>query len=1034
MRGNSAAASLKAMAIYHLATKPVGRASGRSAVAAAAYRSGTKLWSEREGTTHDFRPRGGVVHTEIVLPDGAADATGAVAAWAGDREALWNRAEAAERRSDARVAREWELALPHELDADQRLALVREFAGALSRRYGVAVDVAIHAPSGDGDIRNHHAHLLATTRRVGPDGFGPKAEIEWEETRLQASSLPGVRDQLREVRLAWEEIANTHLARAGHDARIDHRSHSARGLTLEPTDHVGVHATGIGRRGGQVARNRYEVEAAARNRVLLLSGGDDAIAVITGEKSVFDERDVRRTVRRYLGASDEVDGVVAGVMASRSLVRLTPGERDETGRVLALPRFTSRVMLNLERDMVAAAERLHSDRSDPVSSRRIEKTLRANSSLSDEQRDAVRHAVEPKRIAAVVGLAGAGKTTMLRVARGAWAGQGRRVVGAALAGKAAEGLGVAAGIESRTLASWERRWALGRERLARGDVMVLDEAGMVGSVQLKRVVDAVEEAGAKLVLVGDPAQLQPIAAGAAFRAIAERIGFVEMSEVRRQDADWQRTAAVDFARLRTNEALIAYRDRGGVQMVASRDRALAQAVTDYLADERLSPDKTRLLLAYRRADVAALNEEIREHHKRDGRLAGEARFKTLDGVRGFAPGDRVLFRETRDGFKNGWLGTVEKAGTDALTVRLDGGDSRRVTVEAKTYDAIDHGYATTIHKAQGATVDRAFVVASGLMDRHLAYVAMTRHREGATLYAGADEFRDFDQLSAGLSRAETKETTLDYAARRGLGDGHGTLDGPPLVEARMQVMFETVARFEQAEGETARDRVRHLPELRDRRALLLAAGTRIYREPELAVERLVAHVEASRRERPEDLADGIAARPERFGALKGRAGALVLGAARRDRREALEAVRELAVEARLYARADQNLWPRALGEERARRVAMMVEVPSLSARTRQVLEDAETAFVKSDAAYRGSVLRAFEGREGAEIAAFASAVERRFGDVLNAPPERLNERVAAPDRTKLEGARRLMIAAQRFAREPSLALDRAQARTRHISR
>src|SRR5690606_11515076 len=154
--------------------KPVSRASGRSAVASAAYRSGEKLTNERDGITHDFSRKQGVEHAEIVLPEGVN------ADWARDRSALWNAAEAAESRKDARVAREFEIALPHELSAEQRLELTREFAQDLADRYGAAVDFAIRQPHDASDIRNHHAHLLMTTRRVEAKGLGDKTYIEWK--------------------------------------------------------------------------------------------------------------------------------------------------------------------------------------------------------------------------------------------------------------------------------------------------------------------------------------------------------------------------------------------------------------------------------------------------------------------------------------------------------------------------------------------------------------------------------------------------------------------------------------------------------------------------------------------------------------------------------------------------------------------------------------------------------------------------------------------------------------------------------------
>ena len=226
------------MAIYHLSMKPVSRASGRSAVASMAYRAGEKLTNERDGITHDYTAKQGVEHAEIVLPEGVN------AEWAKDRSDLWNAAEASEKRRDARVAREIEVALPHELSAEQRLELTREFAQGLADRYGVAVDFAIHSPHGHTDIRNHHAHIMMTTRKLGPGGLGDKSELELENKRLVALGLPTSHEQLRDIRIGWEERTNEHLARAGLEMRIDHRSHQERGLEIEPTQHVGVHARG----------------------------------------------------------------------------------------------------------------------------------------------------------------------------------------------------------------------------------------------------------------------------------------------------------------------------------------------------------------------------------------------------------------------------------------------------------------------------------------------------------------------------------------------------------------------------------------------------------------------------------------------------------------------------------------------------------------------------------------------------------------------------------------------------------------------
>lgn len=768
------------MAIYHASMKPVSRASGRSAVASAAYRAGERLTNERDGLTHDFTRKQGVEHVEIVLPEGVSTE------WAKDRQALWNAAEFAENRKDARVAREIEIGLPHELTAEQRLELTRAFAQDLANRYGGAVDFAIHQPHDASDVRNHHAHLLMTTRQVTEEGLGEKTHIEWKNVRLLNEGLPTTQMQLRDIRQSWEQHANEHLAMAGLDVRIDHRSHQERGLELEPTEHMGVHATQMQRRGLDVSRTRLDAEAAQRNAELIREKPEQVLAIVTNEKSVFDRHDIARTLHRYINDDAQTfQNAFATVMASPALVELQSERTNpETGEV-ELARYSTREMVEMESGMAASATRLHEAQTHGVDRQHVDRAIErqdaaiqqsagdATARLSDEQRRAIEHITGPERIAAVVGYAGAGKSTMLAAAREAWEAQGYTVHGAALSGKAAEGLEESSGIQSRTFASYEYRWQnpLGGDRsstLGRGDVFVIDEAGMIGSRQLSRFVTEAEQRGAKIVLVGDHEQLQAIGAGAPFRAIAEQIGHAELSEIRRQRVDWQREASVDFATHRTAEGLAAYRDNGSIRLSETRDEARGEIVRDYLADRDERPEGTRVAMAHRRADVRAINDAIRSALQERGELAkagessvpgegsdaGALTFPTNDGKREFAPGDRIVFLENnRDlGVKNGMLGTVERveAGRPGagpmIVAQLDGpggkgrGDS--ISVPTNDYRAFDHGYATTIHKNQGATVDRAFVMASGTMDRHLTYVAMTRHRDGAQLYAGMDEFTD----------------------------------------------------------------------------------------------------------------------------------------------------------------------------------------------------------------------------------------------------------------------------------------------------
>jgi hypothetical protein len=221
-----------AMASYHLSAKTISRSHGRSATGAAAYRSGARIADERTGVLHDYRRRRGVEAAFLLLPANAPD-------WASDRARLWNAAEQAETRKNSTVAREFEIALPAELDAEQRQRLAADFARELVARHGCAADVAIHRPGRAGDSRNHHAHILLTTRRLTAAGFT-------EKTRELDDLKSG---EIGRWRARFAEVQNARLREAGVEARVDHRSLEAQAIDREATIHLGPAATALERRG-----------------------------------------------------------------------------------------------------------------------------------------------------------------------------------------------------------------------------------------------------------------------------------------------------------------------------------------------------------------------------------------------------------------------------------------------------------------------------------------------------------------------------------------------------------------------------------------------------------------------------------------------------------------------------------------------------------------------------------------------------------------------------------------------------------------
>ncbi|MDB5704685.1 MAG: traA3 [Sphingomonas bacterium] len=728
------------MAIYHFSVKVISRASGRSAVAAAAYRAGDRLHDERLARDHDFTSKSGVVHSEVLLPENAPDE------WH-DRERLWNDVEAFEKRKDAQLSREVEFAIPREMTQSQGIELARDFVAAEFVDRGMVADLNVHWDIGADGLANPHAHVMLTMREVGEDGFGAKVR-DWNRT-----------DLVEQWRERWAEHVNSRLAELDIDARIDHRSLEAQGVDLEPQDKIGPAAQRMGERDLESERIEDHREIARRNGERIIAEPRVALDAITHQQATFTRRDMAMFIHRHSDGKEQFDAATSAVHGSPDLVALGKDGRGEN-------RFTSREMIDAEQRMQRAAEMMAERERHRVSGSGREGALARAAErgldLSGEQRAAFDHVTDGRGLSVVVGYAGTGKSAMLGVAREAWESAGLNVRGAALSGIAAEGLENGSGIGSRTIASMEHGWAQGRDLLTARDVLVIDEAGMVGTRLMERVLSHAADAGAKIVLVGDPQQLQSIEAGAAFRSIHERHGGVEITEVRRQRVDWQRDATRHLATGRTGEAIRDYGEHGMVHPAATREDARGDLIDRWDRQRQANPGDTRIILTHTNDEVRDLNGAARGRMRDAGELGDDVLVKAERGERHFASGDRVMFlrNERGLGVKNGTLGTIEQVSAQSMAVRTD--DGRSVAFDTKDYAHVDHGYAATIHKAQGMTVDRAHVLATPGMDAHGSYVALSRHRDGVELHFGRDDFADQGKLVRTLSRERAKDMASDY--------------------------------------------------------------------------------------------------------------------------------------------------------------------------------------------------------------------------------------------------------------------------------
>ena len=470
--------------------------------------------------------------------------------------------------------------------------------------------------------------------------------------------------------------------------------------------------------------------------------------ILNRHKEYFTRRDVIRKLTDHISDPFEVGNAIDTVLKSPKIVKVQPDDKSDSKTL-----YTTRDMIAVKASIWQCADSLAQSKGKAIAKRHINDAVKSQnnnlhakfgSTLSEQQERAICHCLKPEHLSAVVGLAGAGKSTMLSAVKQAYECSGYNVRGAALSGKAADGLESASGIECRTLASLELSWKNGYGKLTNKDVLIIDEAGMVASRQLLRILNEVKDSGARIILVGDPEQLQPINAGTPFKEIVNQIGAARLSEIHRQTEDWQKQASFDLAEGRIEQALDAYEVRGHVKSLPNTQAAIVNLVEDYLLDVEINgANSSRLALAHRRKDVHAINQAIRVARCASGELSDECLYDTTYGKRAFSVGDRLVFtRNDRDlGVRNGLFGMVQSVSKDRITVLLDADgdqDRRFVSINPNLYPHFDHGYASTIHRSQGATIDRTFVLGSKGLDQHLTYVAMTRHKRGAKLYGDRD--------------------------------------------------------------------------------------------------------------------------------------------------------------------------------------------------------------------------------------------------------------------------------------------------------
>lgn len=768
---------IRSMAIQFARMRIITRSNGGNAVRSAAYNARTNSHSERTGESFYFTHRDGHVHHELILPEDTPEHLT-------DANALWNAAQAAEKRINSQEAKELLLALPAdpEVSDQMRAEMVRGFLQETFGRAKLAMQVDIHSPH-EGDT-NHHAHVLISTRELGAGGFGPKVRA------LNGQFARGQMIDGERWGALWRDYQNSYFADRDLDLRVD-------AISPVPGEHIGP----------QRMRTDADVEAIGRNaerskiaRDLMQDPGQ-ILDQLTRHQSVFSAQDLNRVIDQYGFEEAEAADIFTRVLRDERLLFSI----DDHGELDA--RFTTTDIRDVEAKTMALAGALRDETAQetkPTQAADLTQTY----GLSDEQAGAVSTILSTPGLAMLRGRAGTGKSFALSALRAELAAQGRDVVGLAPTNIVAASLRDDGFERASTVASFLFRAANGKLTLTPGSQLIVDEAAMLDSRSLNGLLEIAYANKASVLLVGDDGQLSPIERGGLFKTLAARYGTIDLEDVRRQNEDWARDATQAFARGDMKFGLQAYAQRGAIHASKTQSDAKQSLIEKWSKDVDQNPNADRFIFARLNKDVDALNAAARAHLRARGDLQGpDIRVTTKDGAYDFALGDRVLFTQTdkRSGLMNGAGGLITEISADHMVIN-DQGRERLVTFAQ--FNGVRHGYAGTIYKGQGRTVDHAYVLHDRDWGRSSAYVAMSRHRDRADLFV-AGRFGYVDVLARRLRRDDRKIASLDIIASdpdapgkafeynaEGLVDNHARY----LKEVRKARRVSQTARFEQRYG------------------------------------------------------------------------------------------------------------------------------------------------------------------------------------------------------------------------------------------
>ncbi len=801
----------------------VNRRSGRSSALACGYITATKQTDERTGVTRDYRNKiANVTHAGHIAPDDAPRWAKSHDVWNilerhvdNTCEKLYKRTETIEHtKKTARVSQTHIFALPIELNSDDYQELAKRFINKHLKADKLVATYGIHEDPG-----NPHLHVQNALHQIDENGFiDTKYRVLYEKKTC------------KKFRYAFAEMCNELLAERGFTARVDPRSYEERGLDIQPGVHEGWYARKLAEEGeySRLVEANKEIRETNSERILLNTS--IVLKELSQNYATFSAFEALSHVQKRMG-DDPIHAafVYERILKDAVIVghNLEGEERYAAAEYIeiesAVLKHTEQ-LLNSHHKLSILPAMIHRAIDDLTRS-----STKANSfSLNEEQQQAIHNLCDSTQLSVLIGRAGTGKTSSLKPVVDLHTQAGFNVVGLALAAEAARHLGNDAGIESYTIASFEQRWKniekiqealrtntldlktrfdleTNLKKLTQFDIqqntlVIVDEAGMVGTESMRLIVKRVYEVGAKLLLIGDDRQFKAISAGDIFRMMVEEARLKNtlstLTTVVRQHHEWMRNASTALSEFDTSAALDAYYTKGHIHALSDKENVALHIADRYVEQVITHNNPNGLVITFTNEDCALLNTEIRTALQTHGKVGNENH--TINGT-AYAVNDKILFLQNqpkkaanhvddpiliaqKTGFisktfhiKNGTKGTVTKIipiysskhDEHPIDYRLivtieENGTTYEANFLNSAYHHFQHGYAITLYKAQGQTVDWSMVYATKYMDSIASYVAMTRHRKQLDIYYNLQEFPTLQAFYQNLNRLHTKDLVADY--------------------------------------------------------------------------------------------------------------------------------------------------------------------------------------------------------------------------------------------------------------------------------